>query len=1170
MRISSLELSGFKSFHRKTRIDFHAGSNGIVGPNGCGKSNVIDAVRWVTGEQSPRMLRANSMEDLVSDGTVALKPVGAAEVTMVLSDVPGRGFEDVSITRRYYRDGESEYSINGVACRLKDIVDIFADTGAGARSHSIIGQGEVEGFITAKPEEKRRLIEEVAGIVKYKARRKEAWSKLKQTAENLDRVKDMSKDARRRRENLKRQAEQAEKLNALSCEAARLELLMLGAQKAESGEKLREAVEKKSAAEASVREIESEKAALAKRLEGLEEEVQRLDGAISSAESEILSAREKINGAASSKELFAGRMSDVEGLLERLESDKLSLEQRAREMRERITQTRSETEKTDGRIAEIRSRLESEEEELESLRGGARADRDGLEEVRKDFFSAVEQCDSTETSYRKLVGELERLSVRSGYLSERKEALLEEKRALSLRREKFLSEFELISGEQAESEKRRKDLEEDLDSFGREHDKLLGEISSLKERRSECASRLEALSGIQRSLEWLPESSRRILLEDRGDGVLGVLSDYVSVPSEYVKAFEAALGERLGWIVVGTGADAAEAVGKLRKSASGRATFVPVDSAPAGKTPPAPKGARPISEVVRVHGEGAEAVRKVLRGIFVTDTLKDAFECAAAAPGLSFATPEGDFLDGSGAVSGGRAAGGVFQRKSEMERLESEIGSLDKKIKTSLKKAGGFESRIEDFRSKLKVLDERMRTDGIKLGSLERDLNEFSFTLEGGESGLAEAEREAAATLKDFDEKTRQSEECRKNLDRLRARRDGLRERLSEFEKKNSDVEGRENVLADGVGAMKVEIASLEQNRENAARAVEDLVRAEREVSLRIAETAAEMLKKAEEKTKIRASSEEAEREIEGLEAGLGEKLKVLEEVREKRGGVVSEARGLRDRTAELDGRIDAAREKRGDFEISLKTMENNLEYLSAKIGEVEEKSGVDMPAPEEVSSADVRETKEALGGLKAEIAGFGLVNLLAPEEYEEAEKEHDFLETQISDLEKSAESLKKSISQLDRESAVKFNEAFGEVDLKFRELLPTLFRGGQGRLVMTNPDDPIETGVDIVVKPGGKKFQNMSLLSGGEKALSAIAFIISSCLVRPLPFIILDEIDAPLDDSNTGRFASLIRDISRDSQTIVVTHNKTTICNVDALIGITASKAANSAVVSVDLAEAV
>ncbi len=1170
MKISSLELSGFKSFHRKTRVEFHPGSNGIVGPNGCGKSNVIDAVRWVIGEQNPRMLRANAMEDLISDGTVSLKPVGMAEVTMVLSDVPGRGFDDVSVMRRYYRDGESEYAINGAACRLKDIIDIFLDTGAGARSHSIIGQGEVESFITSKPEEKRRLIEEVAGIVKYKARRKETWSKLKSTGENLDRIRDMSKDARKRRENLRRQAEQAEKLNALSSEAARLELLMLGAQKAENSEKLREAGLKKSAIETSVREIESEKSEIVNRLKSLESDAQNLEEAVSAADSDILAAREKINGAMSSRDLFTGRKADIEGLIGRLENDRLSLEKRTREIRDQISQTRSEIENTDSRIARTRAELESAETELESLRDGTRIDRDGLEETRNSFFGAVEQCDSTEASYRKLTGELERLSVRKGYVSEQMEALLEEKEKLSSQRESFLSQVALIKGAHAESEKQRRELEEGLGSFSEEHKKLLGKINSLKERRGECVSRLEALRGIQKSFEWLPESSRRFLLEGRTDGILGVLSDYADVPSEYAKAFEAALGERLGWIVVGTENDAAEAIDRLRKSETGRATFVPAGSAPAKKTAVAPKGARPVSDFVRINGKGGAVMSKALEGIFIVDTLKDAFECATASEGLSFATLEGDFLDSSGAVSGGWTTGGVFQRKSEIERLASEVGELDRKIKTSLGKAEDFEVRMEDFRSKMSVLDVRMRADSIKLGSLERDLEGFNFTLEGRESKLSKLETEVVAVSEELEAKIRQSNECRQNLDGLRERRDGLRENLSEFEEKTAGIERREKSLADGVGALKIDIASLERGGENAVATVEGLVRREAEMSAGMEDISAEMKRRADEKSEMQTSSEEAETEIRTLEAGLEEKRGNLEKIRERRGGILSSMRDLRERIEGLDKRTEDTREKRADIEISFKTIENNMEYVSEKVAEVTEKSGMEMPGAEEAESADIGETKSALGVLRAKIDRFGLVNLLAPDEYEEAEKEHGFLERQITDLEKSAESLKKSIFQLDRESAEKFTEAFDEVDMKFRKLLPTLFKGGEGRLVMTNPEDPIETGIDIVVKPGGKKYQNMSLLSGGEKALSAIAFIISSCLVRPLPFIILDEIDSPLDDSNTGRFSSLIRDISRNSQVLVVTHNRTTISGVDALIGITASKAANSAVVSVDLAKAV
>lgn len=1170
MRISSLELSGFKSFHKKTRLEFHKGSNAVVGPNGCGKSNVIDAVRWVTGEQNPRMLRASAMEDLVSDGTVSLKPVGMAEVTMVLSEVPGRGFEDISITRRYFRSGESEYSINGAVCRLKDIVDIFMDTGSGARSHSIIGQGEVEGFVMAKPEEKRRLIEEVAGVVRYKTRRKETHSRLKQTEENLTRIRDLSKDTLRRRDSLKRQAEQARKLNELSEKAARLEILMLAARKAETGVKLSELDKEKSAIEQTARGIEEEKNAASAEMRELEGRSRQLEESVSSADSEILAAREKINGETATKELFAGRRADIDALVSRLENEKLSLSQQTAEIGKRAGAAQTEREQAEMKESDIATDLEVAEKELEALRAGAQTDRDGIEEIRDGFFAAVEQCDRAEAEYRRLAGEAERLSVRSGFLLEQKGALSAEKSKLAERREQFASRIEEIKAAQEQTSKRREGIAAGLDSSSGEHEKLLETVSSLKEKRSRAASRLEELKNIQNSFEWLPESVRDILLEGKTDGVLGVLSDFVSVPGKYSKAFEAALGERLGWIVVGTGGDAERAIEKLREKGAGRATFMPAGGSSSGGGSKVPSRAVAVADIVKTSGGGKEALQKILRGICVVDTLEDAFECAREAPGLSFATLSGEFLDSSGAVSGGVVKGGVFERKSEIERLGKEAGKLEGEIAALLEKADGFEARISGLKSEVASLDENLQTNRVKLGSLESDLEGFTFSLEGKEAKLLELETQSDQVSGELKQKTGQSEQCGRDLERLRSERDERRARLSEFEEKSSGIEEKENALVLKAGELRMEAAALRQRRENLLGEIENLGLREKEVDGRAGEISSEIQDKAKEKSDMEVSSGEAQRRIETLTGELEERRKGVDEIRGRRAETAEKTASMRERIEGLDKRLDETRTKRGDLEVNLRTIRNNVDYISGKIKEVSEKNGAQMPPAEEVEAADTEVLDSELTALRARIDGFGLVNLLAPDEYEEAEKEHGFLEGQIDDLEKTAASLKKSISQLDRESADKFAEAFEEVDIKFRELLPKLFKGGEGRLVMTDPDDPIETGIDIVVKPGGKKAQNMNLLSGGEKALSAIAFIISSCLVRPLPFIILDEIDAPLDESNTGRFAALIKDISRSSQTLVVTHNRTTISDVDALIGITASKASNSAVVSVDLAKAV
>lgn len=1170
MRITSIELTGFKSFHRKTRLEFHKGSNGIVGPNGCGKSNVIDAVRWVIGEQNPRMLRAGSMEDLISDGTVSLKPVGMAEVVMTLADVPGAGFGEVSITRRYFRDGESRYLINGTACRLKDIVDIFTDTGAGARAHSIIGQGEVEGFVMSKPEEKRRLIEEVAGIVRYKDKRKETHTRLKQTEENLTKVRALAREADRRKENLRRQAEQAEKLNEITGEAARLEIALLGAQKLESEDKLRESSASREDAAKAVAAAGAERSSALERLKSLEARAQTLEEEVASADTGILAVRERINGEVSRREIYAGRKADMDALVGRLESEKLSLETQAADIRGQVAAARREAEKSLERLSAARREVGDAENEMEAIHAAPSPDTGGIEEVRERFFSAVERCDKAGARYRELTGEALRLSGRCEDLAGRKNDLVEEKERLSKRRGEFSSQIAEARGERERAESKRKEIEDGLGSLGGEHEKLRAGAAEMKERLSGSRSRLAELSNIQKSFEWLPESSRKLLLEGGPGGALGVLSDYAEVPAKYAKAFEAALGERLGWIVVGTGKDAQRAIGKLRESKAGRATFVPATAKGGGGKVSPPRGARLISEVVKARGDGGGVIASLLAGVCVVSDLAAAFECAKDSEGLSFATLEGDFLDASGAVCGGWMTGGVFERKSEIERLTAEIPVLEADIAKKLEEAGGFEARMGDLKAEMASLDESIQTARAQLGSLERDLGEFNFSIEGKEAKLKEINAEITAATGELEKKNALAAGCRDEFERLTAERDGQKELLGEFEARNTEIEERGSGIAGRIGDLKVEMASLERGREGSLREAESLAAREKEITARLEEIAREAAERARERAEMDETAAGAGRTIEQLEKELEEKRAGADGVRESRGGVMSQAGELRERLAELEKRLEEARSRSADVEVGIKTMENNIEYLSGEMDEAARKHGVEIPGEDELRAVDIDKTKTEFEAVRARIERFGLVNLLAPEEYEEAAKEHGFLETQIEDLEKSADSLKKSISRLDRESAEKFASAFEEVDLKFRELLPTLFRGGEGRLVMTNPDDPIETGVDIVVKPGGKKAQSMSLLSGGEKALSAIAFIISSCLVRPLPFIILDEIDAPLDESNTGRFASLIGEISRNSQTIIVTHNKTTISDVDALIGITSSKASNSAVVSVDLAKAV
>ncbi len=1140
----------------------------MVGPNGCGKSNILDAVKWVIGEHNPRLLRAGGMEDVISNGSAELKPLGMADVSLVLEDVEGFGFEEVRVRRKLYRSGESEYSINGTKCRLRDVTEMFLDTGMGARAYSIVEQGQVEAFITARPEERRKFIEEVAGIEKYKARRKETRSRIESTKENISRVLEMKQEVSDRIESLARQAERAKRYGELTGEARSLELGVAAAKLADSGRRRSGLVEKTRRLGTGVDEARAAREEKSSALSSAREKSSVSGDALSSLEKEIYelgsAVREKeYQGASMEREIAAAARyaEDIES-----EIGQLRLEVEGAEEKTLLSSRRLE-ELGASRLG-FSEEVSRKERDLELLRSRREESRKELEETGRKVSEVMTERSSLGSTVGAFSDELSELSLKKEALGEQLSALALRKRgheeefaSLLERQDEIKREFTAAAGEKEELDSRLYDLR-------LERERKQGELRSLESGEKDCASRMEALDRIQSNYEWLPEATRKFVVERKSRGVLGVVSDFVAVPENYERAVEAAFGEKLNWIVVEESREAVHAVELLREYSAGRGTFIPVtdelrgNGAARSADGPAPS----LNSLLEVKVIEKGLMDSMLHEVYVAADLAEALRLKKRnGNGACFATLEGDYVDSSGAITGGHASGGVFERKREIERLGRETAALGKKIAAARAGCGMLEEETENLSARCAELDELLRQYEIRSVENVKDQSSLAAKIEDLRSREESLSAELDAVEKKLGSKNRTMEEMESLLGDLDGRRAALDLRYEETEKKTLGLAEEERSLREEITRLRIEGASVLERQKALEEELAEAERRKNVIGDRLSLRRKDMELKLEEKKALAASREAAEGESRRLRGELDSKKASLEEARVAAASRGEELRAAEREFEEASRELEVRGEELAAARAELARVEDEFGYLGERYrevfggdpGETAEAPALETPVPE---------AERRLRSLRAQIESFGLVNLLAPEEYRQLEEREGFLRAQTDDLTEALDSLESAVRKLDRESVQRFRESFDTINAKFAETFARLFEDGEARLELVDPGNLLETGIEVMIRPGAKKFQPINLLSGGEKALSAISVVISACLVRPAPFLFFDEIDAALDEINTARFNRILREISRESQVVVITHNKRTMREARSLVGITSDGAASSRVVSVKL----
>ena len=1178
MKLKSLEVIGFKSVVDRLHISFPEGITAIVGPNGCGKSNIVDAILWAIGERSAKHLRGRLMEDVIFGGTDGRKPLGMAEVNLSFSNEDGfypSGYEqhsEITVTRRLFRSGESEYLINKVPCRLRDITDLFLDTGIGVNGYSIVEQGRVESLINSNPQDRRFLIEEAGGIAKYKERKRLALMKMEGAQQNLLRIQDIVAEVKRQIVTLERQVKRAEEYKGIRKEIKEIELrfaLQEYAELSEKGEAARGYLKalREREAQISAQAAEKEAAIEGMRLEAMEEEekhrslqqeVFELGRKIQRLESEIEFCRREREG------LEKG---EIESLVE--VRDGLGAWREARREGKKLEQSRSG----------LDERHHHDQEGLRNLECR-------FSEVKEKYQTLVNDSEDEKGRLIDTLTELTSFKNRLSHLEERREDL--QKRIRSNREESEKVRLEL------------NDRKEALSRMGTERELTLALRSALQEEKVRWEGEIEALRGIfvqkqaervreeealrqdrsrylslqelQENFEGYEKGVKSILLQKKGEeekwkGILGTVADILEPEPGYEVPLEAALGGRLQSLIVEGREEGMEAIAFLKGGSLGRGIFIPrgLQGRMANVQGSSREGSpEPLLHYVSVR-EGFAAIAELLIGdVGIVENWEEALRWIDG-DFHTLVTKEGDILERSGMMSGGSRDQGlsILERRREIRELEERIREGEEKCQAVQAEEGRLRQEIVEREGQLEKRNREIQEKEIELLHRERDLEELRKEI----SQLRQKEEVLQFEGAQLEEEDQEVENERKDLSaRMGAGETTRREqedRVQSLKRMVEEAQEENERLGGEITERKVLLASLEEKRRGMDAQMEQLFGTRRALREQILRRMKGIREDREKKNSLCARIGEQEKEVETSLADYHQKEETLAGQREKVEGLFNQLKEIEASTRYLRQELEDVRRKAYEEEIRASEFQLKLQHLQESM---RERYGATLstaigggpePFPREEMSKRLEE-------LKASLEGFGEVNLMALEEYQELKQRHDFLTEQQADLHQALESLRKAIARINRTTTKRFLETFQLVNEKFKEVFGRLFKGGQASLVLVEEQDPATTGIDIIAQPPGKKLQNIDLLSGGEKALVATALLFGLFTIKPTPFCLLDEADAPLDDANINRYLELVKDFSKTSQFILITHNKKTMETARTLYGITMETPGVSKVVSV------
>ncbi len=1174
MYLSKLEIFGFKSFAKKEIFQFDGGLTGVVGPNGCGKSNIVDAIRWVLGEQRPKILRCDRMENLIFNGTKTRKPLNFAEVALYIENnkniLPSE-YTEIKISRRLYRSGESEYFINNQQVRLLDIVNLFADTGMGADAYSMIELKMVEQILSDNAEERRRLFEEAAGIKKYKIRRKSALRKLETTRQELTRVEDVIAEVQKTVNSLARQVGKARRYHQYKQELKDKDILLFRLK---------------------LRAYETDLVPLTEELEQVERSRDVLKKEVHTEEARL----ERLQAeAAETEELYrqlASRLYKEDEVIREIQNNQKLRKQRIDSLTENIQQQQSEIEALQARIDslqkeehELKNHLsrvrENQEKAQNAYRQSASAQEAAEqkhEETQKEYqlfvtsnLQELEQAAAAREAFQRVQIELEnshdRISKNRAVLNRLEEENRERESKLAAVQKELRSvqeEFDQYRAEMTHLQNAIENNHQELDNLRQNKNVLSGELESLRSRKEFLTRLIENYEGFSESVQFV------MAHKDEFDGVVDTLANLLEIEPNYRPALESYVSEMADFLIVNKLDTAREILSSLQKSNRGRVTLIP---------PPFPEkateaesaansGAIPAREVMRFDRKYQPVMGQLFRNVFIVQDLDTALEQRRQHPSLTFVTKAGEVISSWGLISGGTPSTGnrllgrrkelqsvsqqLRERETQLEALNQRIADTENSLATSRKKMVEFEQLKKETEQKLLEAEKRV---GLATNELEHH-------------------RGVALNLGE------EIEELSEKINRLEKEKQTLAPQLSNGEEKLTSYQLQEKEIAARQAEAEKTLREITRETQELQISYLSLLNEENSLKDKIRFTE-EALKEARQKTEqLKANITAAKKDINALNEQIAAAEKKLDEAYIRRDATGSEKESLEQELQELRASIQSkteelkrknrlynqARERVQDLELRIRELEIKRDSQAEQI---QDKYGIEAVTSGEVEidqTLTIAAVQEELETLHKKLEGLGDVNPLAIKEHEQEKERLDFLKTQQADLLTAEAQLLETIGKLNQTARKQFLDTFTKIRTNFQQVFAEFFEEGQGDLILVENHDPLEANIEFSITVKGKKLNALSLLSTGEKTLTAISLLFSIYLVKPSPFCILDEVDAPLDDLNITQFTRAIKRFSRDTQFILVTHNKRTMEAVGSLYGITMEEPGVSKVVSVRL----
>lgn len=1178
MYFKKLSLQGFKSFADPVTIEFDKGITCVVGPNGSGKSNISDALRWVLGEQSPKMLRGGKMDEVIFAGTDKRQPKGMAEVSLVIDNTDHSlpvDFDEVSITRRMYRSGESEYLINGSQCRLRDIRELIMDTGIGVDGYSIIGQGKISEIISGRPESRREIFEEAAGIVKYRTKKAEAEKKLAATSANLERVSDIINELGQRIEPLRDASDRAKSYIELNerYRENEINVILKNIEQAEKQAELLgkdEGVLDSQIADCDERRlsIDQDIAAGKQHLDELDaqdmevrEFIMKFNSELDELRNSVKLDNEKINALKANSRIYKDEMIRI--------TEKMSREQS--ELRQIQQQTESvikQGEKISADINEVSSQYDRAAAELREKNEMFNSDRDRLYEVSMQAsakgaeISGLRQIRATLEERLAAVSESGiDLTAEPSYeidlkAAERKlESIKQSLHAEKIRLEGFLKERDEIAEKRAAAEK--------------DHSMALASLN-------DALTRKEMLEQLENSYEGYNYAVKLVMGEPHLKGLYGTVGDLINVPRGYEVAIDTALGSRMQNIVCRDDESASSAIRVLKTRRAGRLTFLPVESMRVSQRR-SESGLEDeagfigiAADCVTYEPEYAKIMEYLLGGIAVVKTLNDALRISKKYGGLRYVTLDGEFINPSGAITGGsqkNSSAGILERKNRLNEVQKAVYQLEKDKKSAESIMNNAAANEEILTKSVSESEERCRAAEIEIINAQNEIASLKEKTDSYNESVVRARREFERISTELDKNAVRISELEKEKTAAEASAEALRQSAEDIAVQNSDRRKKMDELSEKLTSLKIKMESVRNDMAASASLAEGCERrinafkeeyAMKETAEREAVSGQEALE-----SQIRHSTDE----IKVRESAFtvhNEKLEIIKQAKIKADADIEKLRTDRE---SVDRNLYSLRASKSEITSKTDALQNRIDTWKGRVAEEFEITYAEALGVKK-TVFDLGEGQKESRRLRIALRNLGDVNMSAIEEYAQVKERYEFLTAQKKDLDEAIRSLNRIIDDTDTKIKTAFRTSFAAVNMNFKSIFSELFGGGRAELHMENSDDPLEAVIEIAAQPPGKKLQNMNLLSGGEKTMTAIALMFAVLKTKPTPFCILDEVEAALDEANIDRFAKYLENFE-GIQFVLVTHQKVTMEHADVLYGITMPEKGISNILSLRLSDA-